>query len=218
LKLSQELRAIVESNSLLEHPFYQAWTRGALSLQDLKLYAGQYYRQVEAFPRWVSSVHSRCPEISARKVLLENLVDEEIHGTDHPTLWRQFGNACGLSDAELAAAPVLPSTREAVDAYYAMTSGDWTFGLCALYAYEVQVPEVSKSKVDGLQAHYGISQDGAVAFFREHMKYDVRHSEAAAALIDRHGDRQTATAATTRASEALWSFLDGVSEAIGLSC
>ena len=95
MKLSMRCREIIAEHHLLKHPFYQAWSEGRLSLDALRQYAVQYYAQVEAFPRFVSSVHSRCPDIRARKVLLENLVDEELHGTDHPQLWLQFASGLG---------------------------------------------------------------------------------------------------------------------------
>src|SRR5688500_3063626 len=100
-KLSERLLEVVAERHLLKHPFYQAWTEGRLSRDILRRYAGQYFAQVSAFPRFVSSVHSRCPEIDARKVLVENLVDEEIHGTDHPELWMQFAEGLGASRDEV---------------------------------------------------------------------------------------------------------------------
>lgn len=209
-KLSDALRLLVLEKDLLKHPFYQAWSAGSLSKEALQLYAGQYYRQVEAFPRFVSSVHSRCPDISARKVLLGNLVDEELHGTDHPALWMQFAEGLGVSADEVKASPALPKTAETVDALYALTSGEWTDGLCALFAYEAQVPEVSKSKQDGLKKFYGLQDDRTVQFFAAHQKYDVEHANALAHLIDQHAHPESAVRAVRAASHALWGFLDGV--------
>ena len=53
-----EVDAILESKSLLKHPFYQAWTMGSLTREDLAYYAEQYYQQESNFPRYVSAVHS----------------------------------------------------------------------------------------------------------------------------------------------------------------
>src|SRR5438552_6159655 len=139
MKLSARLDAIIEQRHLLKHPFYQAWTEGQLSLDTLKKYAGQYDAQVSAFPRFVSAVHSRCPEIEARKVLTENLADEEIHGTDHPELWLQFAEGLGATREAVKAEAPLPETTAMVDDFFAIASSSWTEGLCALYAYESQV-------------------------------------------------------------------------------
>lgn len=218
MRLSQELTAVVQEKSLLRHPFYEAWTRGALSLDTLRYYAGQYWHQVSHFPRWVSAVHSRCPDLAARKVLLQNLVDEELHGADHPSLWLDFARGLGLAEEAVRAAPVHAKTRATVDELHALTQGDWTEGLCALFAYESQVPEVSRSKMDGLKAHYDLHDDAALAFFQTHLEYDVLHSEAVARLVDRHARPASAKEATERAAQALWTFLDGVAEHENISC
>src|SRR3954470_24247093 len=120
MKLSQRLDAIIAERHLLKHPFYQAWTQGELSLDTLRRYAGQYWAQVSTFPRFVSSVHSRCPEIDARKVLLENLVDEELHYTNHPELWMRFAEGLGASRAEVKEQAPLPETKAMVDDYFAL--------------------------------------------------------------------------------------------------
>lgn len=218
MTLSERLKAIVREKHLLSHPFYQAWTEGRLSRDILRRYAGQYYAQVSAFPRFVSAVHSRCPEIAARKVLLENLVDEEIKGVDHPELWMRFAEGLGASREEVKTQAPLPETKEMVERYFDLTSREWTEGLCALFAYEWQVPEVSTSKIDGLKKFYGVEDDRSLSFFKVHQHYDVEHSNQVAALIDQYADPATAEAATREAADALWTFLDGLSREAGIHC
>lgn len=214
----ERLDSIIRARHLLSHPFYQAWSAGTLSKETLRAYAGQYFRQVDSFPRFVSSVHSRCPEIEARKVLTENLADEEIHGTDHPELWLRFAEGLGATRDEVRDAAPLPETTKLVDTFFDVASGDWTAGLAALYAYESQVPDVSTSKIDGLRRFYGIDDARTLSFFSVHQRYDVEHARKVASLLDRHADAATAEAACTRAADALWGFLDGVSAAAGIDC
>lgn len=218
MRLSEELKAIIEERHLLKHPFYKAWSEGQLSKDTLKSYAGQYFRQVSSFPRFLSAVHSRCPEISARKVLLENLVDEELHGTDHPELWMQFAEGLGALRHEVLNETALPETAAMVSTFEDLASRSWKDGLCALYAYEAQVPAVSKSKIDGLQKFYGVNDDRTLEFFKAHMKYDVAHSDAVASLIDAHAEPEAAKQATREAADALWGFLDGMAKSAGITC
>ncbi len=187
-------------------------------MDTLRQYAGQYHAQVSAFPRFVSTVHSHCPEISARKVLTENLADEEIHGTDHPELWLQFAEGLGASRDEVKAQAPLPETKAMVDDYFDIVGGSWTDGLCALYAYESQVPAVSTSKIDGLKKFYGVTDAKTLAFFKVHEHYDVEHARKVRELIDAHAEPSSAEAATKRAADALWSFLDGMSREAGITC
>jgi pyrroloquinoline-quinone synthase len=218
MKLSERLASVVAKRHLLNHPFYQAWTEGRLDREILKRYAGQYFAQVSAFPRFVSAVHSRCPEIDARKALLRNLVDEEIHGTDHPELWMQFAEGLGADREAVKSEAQLPETSAMVEKFYELTSREWTQGLCALYAYESQVPAVSKSKIDGLKEFYGVTDAKTLAFFKAHMVYDVEHTAEVAALIDQHADPETAEKAVAEAADALWGFLDGVAREAGIQC
>lgn len=217
MKPSQRLQEIIAKNHLLKHPFYEAWTQGLLSKETLAFYAEQYYAHVEAFPRFVSSVHSRCPEIAARKVLTENLADEEIHGTDHPALWMQFAEGMGCTREGVKRAERTAETRETVQDFYDLTSGDWREGLCALFAYESQVPSVSESKIAGLEKFYGVKDARSLAFFKAHMTYDTVHAAKVAELIDSSGvDLARAEQATEKACRALNRFLDGVARKAGI--
>src|SRR5438876_390333 len=118
MQIIARLNTIISEFDLLKHMFYQAWSKGELSKEHLERYAMQYYHQVKTFPRFISRVHTHCPNIEARKVLLENLVDEEIHGTDHPALWMQFANGMGASKEAVLNDMPLPETKTMVDTYY----------------------------------------------------------------------------------------------------
>ena len=74
---SKALNEKLDEYHLLKHPFYQAWNEGKLTREVIKDYAEQYYQHVKAFPRYISATHSLCEDIEQRKVLLENLNEEE---------------------------------------------------------------------------------------------------------------------------------------------
>jgi pyrroloquinoline-quinone synthase len=163
-------------------------------------------------------VHTGCSEIAARKVLLENLVDEEIHGTDHPALWMQFAEGLGATRSEVLSEEPLAETDAMVNKYYELAERDWRDGLCALYAYESQVPAVSASKIEGLRQFYGIQDEKTLEFFTAHQAYDVGHAQQVASLIERYVEPERAERATREASAALWGFLDGMCRVSGISC
>lgn len=218
MQLINRLNQIIAEYNLLKHPFYEAWSKGELSQDILKTYAAQYYNQVQSFPRFISRVHTNCPEIEARKVLLENLVDEEIHGTDHPALWMQFAEGLGCNADEVKKTTALPETDQMVDCYYELASKDWRDGLCALYAYECQVPEVSASKIEGLKQFYGIEDERTLEFFKAHQEYDVGHSAQVAKLIEQYAEPAQAEIAVREAAKSLWGFLDGMCRVGEISC
>lgn len=216
MELSIRLSEVLSEHSLLTHPYYRAWTEGSLSRETLAYYAVQYFAQVDAFPRFVSTVHSRCPDIAVRKVLLQNLVDEELHGPDHPELWLRFAEALGVSREEVRSAKPLPETQATVETLFQLAGDDWRDGLCALFAYEAQVPGIALTKMDGLRRLYGVTDERALSFFQAHLTYDVEHSRAVAALLDAHAEPERAERATDVAARALWGFLDGVSRQAGI--
>lgn len=218
MQLITRLNEIIGEFDLLKHTFYQAWNQGLLTQGNLQRYAAQYYHQVQSFPRFVSRVHTNCPVIAARKVLLENLVDEEIHGTDHPALWMQFAQGLGVTQEAVQNEVAFKETDEMVNKYYELAQRDWRDGLCALYAYEYQVPQISTSKIAGLKAHYGIEDEKTLSFFTAHEEYDVGHSAQVASLIEQYVEPAQAERATREAVKALWGFLDGMCHEEGIAC
>ena len=74
---SKRLNRKLDEFHLLKHPFYKSWNEGKLNREIIKDYAEQYFHHVKAFPRYISATHSICHDIEKRKILLENLQDEE---------------------------------------------------------------------------------------------------------------------------------------------
>ena len=85
---SKQLNKKLDKYHLLKHPFYKAWVK--LNRGVIKDYAEQYYQHVKAFPRYISATHSLCEDIQKRKILLENLQDEENKDADHLKLRKNF--------------------------------------------------------------------------------------------------------------------------------
>jgi pyrroloquinoline-quinone synthase len=110
-------------------------------------------------------------------------------------------------------------TEYMVNQYYHLAERDWRDGLCALFAYECQVPEVSASKIAGLKEHYGITANETLEFFEAHQAYDVEHASQVATLLEAVIiDKEAARKATREAAHALWKFLDGICEKHHIVC
>lgn len=209
------LAGLIEEKHMLKHPFYQLWTRGALTIASLQGYAKQYYHHVAAFPTYVSAVHSNCPYIEVRQALLENLVEEEQGEENHAELWIGFGEGLGVQRDQMTSTPPLPETKALVQTFTRLTrEGSFLEGLAVLHAYESQIPKVSQVKIDGLRKFYGITDSRSLRFFTAHMKYDVIHSKVEEQFLKKHvKDSQSAKkvySATNEALDALGLMLDGV--------
>jgi len=215
LTTSSMIDSKVAERAILNHPFYQAWTEGRLPLDTLRAYARQYFHHVEAFPRAVSAVHSACPDRDGRKMLAENLAEEEgvdAGKQDHATLWMMF--ACGLGESAEAirAQDLNVETNALIDTFRKLSRQSYAAGLGALYAYESQFPAVASAKIEGLIDRYGIADEETLRFFRVHESADVEHSAVCRALLDRLTDAEKAeaVAAGEELAGALWNFLSGV--------
>lgn len=217
-EFENNLLSAVNEFAMLKHPFYQAWSEGKLSQAILAEYAKQYYAHVSAFPTYVSAVHSRCDDLETRQMLLENLIEEERGQQNHPELWLRFAESLGVAREDVKAAELLPSTRASVASIKALTqSEDYREGLAALLAYESQIPEVAKTKREGLKSFYGIDEERAVSFFSVHESIDILHQQIEREILTEKcqtADEQGRAVSSARAAaKALWEFLDGVTAA-----
>ena len=215
ISVSAAIDAKVAARAMLSHPFYRAWTDGTLPLDTLRQYARQYFHHVEAFPQAVSAVHSACPDRDGRRMLAENLAEEEgieAGKQDHASLWMMF--ACGLGEDEYAVREQALNleTQALIDTFRRLSRQSYAAGLGALYAYESQFPGVAAAKIDGLVERYGVEDEPTLRFFRVHETADVEHSRVCRDLLDRlpEAERVEAIIAGDELANALWNFLSGV--------
>lgn len=211
----QALDARIASRHLLDHPFYQRWTAGTLTREELRDYAAQYFHYAMAFPTFLSAMHMHTSDLETRQLLLENLIEEERGPENHPELWLRFCDALGLSREDVQAGAPNDATRGLIASMHSLArDGALHEGLAALYAYESQIPAVAKAKIAGLAQWYGIRGDRDVAFFAVHMEADVQHSSTSRDLISRMCDtpekRAEAESAAQETLDGLYRFLDSV--------
>jgi pyrroloquinoline-quinone synthase len=115
-QLLARLDAAIAERNLLKHPFYQDWQAGKLSRESLQLYAAQYYRHVEAFPKHLRVLAART-EGPLRDTVVENLAEEENPDAPHPKLWRDFAAAVGVHADDITCCPALPGTQAVVSKF-----------------------------------------------------------------------------------------------------
>jgi pyrroloquinoline-quinone synthase len=210
--LLQSLDALVEKHHLLKHPFYRAWTEGKLSKESLRLYAGQYYQHVRAFPENLKQVAERTNG-SVQTLVKENLAEELHPAAPHPTLWRQFARSLGVTDAALDSTRVLPGIAALLDTFDELAAqGSVAQAIAVFYAYEAQVPEIATQKISSLRRFYGITDPQALAYFSVHEEADVRHRAAWREWLSsqKNVDEVAVLCAAERGLKAMWGALDAV--------
>ena len=209
---SKKLNKKLDEYHLLNHPFYKSWNDGKLTREIIKDYAEQYYQHVKAFPRYISATHSLCEDLDKRKILLENLQDEEKEGEDHPKLWKNFALAIGAEENKIDSVKKEKFTTEMIDNFFKHGRASYAEGLASLYTYERQIPEIAETKIRGLKNHYGVSSKEGLEFFEVHKAADVYHREACEKLLDGLSKEEQIKAEKSALSTAkyLWNFLTGM--------
>jgi pyrroloquinoline-quinone synthase len=186
---TRTLDPIVARHDLNTHPFYRAWREGTLPRSALAAYASEYAPFIDAI------------ELGWRTLGEDAHADAE---RDHAGLWHDFravfgpaqGSTC--SEAQALASEVRRAFADPVDA------------VGALYAFEAQQPATTRSKLDGLRAHYAFT-DEQTAYFRVHAD-DYGEREHLANRVDRMSpaDRARAERACEQTCRAMWTALDGI--------
>ena len=209
---SKKLKEKLDKYHLLNHPFYKSWNEGKLTREIIKDYAEQYYQHVKAFPRYISATHSLCEDLDKRKILLENLQDEEKDGADHPKLWKDFALAIGADGKKIENVKKEKFTKELIDNFFKNGRSSYEEGLASLYTYERQIPEIAETKIRGLKKHYGVSSKKGLEFFEVHKAADVYHRQACEKLLDAMSKEEQEEAEKSALSTAkyLWNFLTGI--------
>jgi pyrroloquinoline-quinone synthase len=211
------LDARIDRYDLLKHAYYQAWSAGELTREDLREYASEYWHHVSAFPAYLSALHASLPDGQLRRTVLANAADEEglSHGeVAHSDLWMDFAKGMGADETGVRTRSLAPETQSLLDHFRAAMTPSTASALATLYAYESRVPAIAATKAEGLERHY--HADAATRrYFTLHTTADVFHAQvwrdALATELTAHPEHaEAALAAAEDAAQALWTALDGV--------
>lgn len=188
--LENKLEAIIADKNLLNHPFYEAWSAGTLPAEKLSIYAREY----GGFIGTVAEGWEACGDTEIAK--------EEV---EHYDLWKDFAKSIGVNSID----PQISEVKELISSCQRHYKDPVT-ALGALYAFEVQQPHTSVSKLKGLRDHYK-----AVAADETYFEVHVDDFDEPALLLKKmndlnENDQALAQAACEDVSKKLWDALTGV--------
>ena len=170
----------------------EGWSVTPLTREELAFYAGEYRHAVVALARQAEAAGA----------------DHAAEEAAHIRLWDDFAGELG---ADLGRAP-RTETQACVSAW---TGGeDRLEKLAVLHAVESAQPEISRTKLAGLVAHYGFDADASgTAYFALHAERDLEHAEDSGRVLAEEGTGADADRLVAVAEAALrgnWRLLDGV--------
>lgn len=204
LDLDTAFDRAISGRRLLEHPYYRRWQDGLLTIEDLGAYAEQYRHIERCLPRVLARAAESLGEGTARRLVEENLHDEQVRPKPHTELFEAFATAVG---AEEEAEPT-KATRDLVALYERAASSGAVAALSVVGAYEVQAAQVAGTKAESLRGHYGLSAE-ETEFWDVHADLEQDHAEwTVEALRILSSSPTTVEEFATSSARAWWAFLD----------
>ena len=214
MNVVQRIDSEIESRSLLKHSFYQMWSEGKLTIDHLQGYSMEYFQLVKAIPKIVEG-------IAARVTDNEDIANNAKEEAEHVEPWVRFATALGVSRYNLVDYAGTTGTNAAVARMLDLANASLEEAVAAMYAYEMELPKISRSKIDGLKKFYGLSSDDATKYFEIHEEADLRHAQAWREILNKipAGKQEAAFAAAVESLKAQNMLLDSVQEKyIGMNC
>jgi pyrroloquinoline-quinone synthase len=215
MDIIQMIDSEIEKRSLLKHPFYQMWSEGKLTIDHLQGYSKEYFQLVKAVPGLVESIPA------ANSVARNDIASNAREEAEHIEPWIKFSEALGISRSELAGHEGEAKTKSAVSALQALAGSSFEEAVAAMYAYEAELPRISRSKIDGLKKYYNLDSEDATRYFEIHEEADVRHAQVWREILQKiPADKQeTAYNAAVKSLKAQNLLLDSVQEKyVGMYC
>lgn len=205
------LDTLIAQHSLLKHPFYVKWTKGELTMEDMKVYAKEYFHLARSVPGIVERIRVRAMEQRPDMVpfVEENMREEQ----EHVELWKRFAKSMGISERELLAYRPSALVCEAVGELEALADGTFAEGAVTMYAMELQLPAIASTKKEGLVDFYGLTSEDAHCYFDEHLNEET-HLQ----TWRKVGAPANAGAVAKASMAAQNKVLDAVCEVAGISC
>ena len=171
-KLIYRIDQEVDKKSLLKHSFYKMWSNGELGVDHLQGYSLEYFQLVKVVPELVNNILLKMGESKLRSIVEESQKEEESHVEP----WIRFASSLGVKKKDLLNHVCDENTKKAVSSLLDLTRNSLDEAICAMYAYEMDLPNISRSKIEGLNKFYNLTSSDSRNYFEIHQEADIRHA------------------------------------------
>ena len=197
--------------NVLEHPFYQRWSDGTLSRQELATYSVQYREAVIGLAEATTAAAAAASGDDAA-VLDGHAAEEQAH----VAIWDEFATSMGANFQD----ELTEETKQCRTTWAGESRDGVLEHLVAMYAIESAQPEISKTKLTGLVERYDVTDPAALRYFALHAERDIEHAAEGKELIQRNfagADLERLTEIAEDVYRSNWELLDGVDRVLGVN-
>ena len=221
-----EMRGLVAAKHSKDHPLFGLIERGELTTAQLRGFAKQFYLLFpKPFPKPIAAMFARSPEdAELERMWAENLMEEaqgaQTGTAGHKDLYVRFGEALGISRAELDATRPLPETaalllwRELLISQRSWLELYACQGLCLEGTASGRMVRVVKGLVD----HYGFDPASPdIEYWTVHISVDEDHMRVGPYAIEKYAvsdlEQSRVREAVQTTLDIFWLTYDGIMRA-----
>lgn len=190
--LIDDLRRVLRSRYPV-HPLRRLLLEGRLSREQLQGWARNQFHEFRNIHRFFGIRYQKCPVQALRRMLLENMVEEEgedLFGGKYPShaeLWTRFGEGLGIPREEMHGYEPLPGIRAALEMYVELVrQSHWAVAIGTGLVFEGEGPRRMGEEREALETHYPWIPSDSLAFFRAHEYHDEGHGNFIVDVIKEH--------------------------------
>ncbi len=215
-RLQEELRK--PGRWLPDHPVLLKISRGELTRDQLRGWAAEICLSSLDFSHVYAAAYVNCPHPDARKLMFENIYEEEMGGVtgggNHLEIKLDFCESLGLRREEvLARKPNRATEFFLVYRELMFRTRPWQVSAGAYgFSVESQIPETFALILEGLRTHYQLPKKGT-QFFETHEVADKDHGELGRILMEKYCNspelREQSFEAGLKFSERFYDFYGG---------
>lgn len=204
------------------HPFHQRLHSGRCTRGEVQAWALNRYAYQAAIPRKDATLIARLDDPALRRAWRQRLVDHDggADGEGGIERWLRLCESLGFARADVVAfRGVLPATRFAVGAYVEFVRERPLLEAVASSLTELFSPQVIKTRVAGMLAHYDFVSPESLSYFTARPEQASRDVESALGYVTAHAttpaDQEAVVAALEFKCDVLWAMLDALDHAYG---
>ncbi len=197
------------------HPLRQLLLSGRLTKDQLQWWARNQFHEFRNIHRFFGIRYHKCPVPELRRLLLENMVEEEgedLFGGKYPShreLWVQFANGLGISSEDILNYEPLPGIRAALEMYVSLVQqSHWVVAIGTGLVFEGGGPMRMKEEREAIEKYYSWVPLSSLDFFRAHEYHDAGHGDMVTNVIRQHcmeeALQQEMRAAVGQRADIMW--------------